>query len=1393
MPNKYAIGARESLGQMRPAGAVEDQEKVGFIRGFGESAVSSIPELFGAEPWENAQAFRDQNPWSGFASEMVGMAVPYMGAEAAVLKIPRLAKAVASGVKGLTGGAEALGFRGAAASPIWQGAARELVINAPVEASRLAVASTVYPENFDEVGWDVATSLGVAGGIGAGVGWLGKAKKRAKRAVIDGVEDFTANTWQLAALEEGAQVRGAADPVAFANDLERAALTDNPGKTGVKGAGQKIDYMQPIAEHPIEKGENLNSLLIPGKGLKGSNEPIRLIDPDGKNVNIPTGLNRQYLVENPSATKGRPKWLKPGQQQDIIDQLPEGIDSIRKLASTVQHPRYLTVIDKDGARELSGKLSLPGMMKVGKTSMIQDKNGLWFVAHRLSDGKGQAIGKGAGKIKVGETYLVGKMLDPGLLEPDAKKLSEMVTAPWAKQRAAYHAGRRDNIFSNADDAYLSIVNKQSMDRMKGMDHKEKVGYLAEKLGKIKADGVDLLDSKFNFKDSKNIQDMAESIAISLKPTSHLQLQNRDYAHYFGLMKNGQKTGEEWVRKAFFGAQKLKPGTSAARAIIGTGKSGREVVSGYKGHDPLVKIWEAFTEEENDLVTRMANADVLSPKMVQKLVADGSLSAKAGEAVEKARALNNDFVNDLIPVMDDAGHTGIEWLKNHLGIPRTTRGHMFAEIRDGKKLKHVAWGKNADEVEREARAVVEEAKAAGENWTFDPAKKRDFPTESSEALANLQRDMSKGIGKTTEDGEILARAMRRLSAIKSTTGKHPGIPISSGALKKRKNIPNVEGHAAPFTKDETLNAMYGHMSQLSKFGAMQNWQSRFGREAKDMLKGHDPKMFEDLMLKQRQYLGIESQFTNALNSKLRKVLPGDKPATAIAAAVNESIFALTLGLFNMSHAILNVLSPIQTVMPWIMHSATLPPQALADLMGHTITANAKGEARGLSAYVEPLKVMGSAVKLLGNPGEELGGLIERAINDGVFHPQLFEDWVGGQAKNRIGLFESFGKEGMVGFLRKLATFAGEESEKMSRLIAWNASYRVGKDIAGLEGDALYHFMKRAQEVTMFGYHTVDRANLTSGPIGSMFGLFKNWQMHFIGNMMQYAKLAVNEGNFGPLVWAGGSAVALGGLGATPLIAIADGLGNWENDANSSYLWMKENYSDHVPGTDTKMSDAAYFGLPAFLGVSLQASSTLPGTDVRNEVTSLMSLAMWNRAKMMYKTYEKADEFHDATGMNPFQDPNIRDMAMQATMPRFMIRAMSLTEEDYVRSMSTGYPQVRNVSPFGRLMHGMGVNVVEIESMQEASQVLYKHEEQMNAKVRGLGRAYYDAISNGDTAEATKVVHTALGLSIPLDKIARSAMAIKKREETGDILSRYSLAGQAEARSAMAQGETFEVPE
>lgn len=1384
MPNPFVQRSNERMAQRAYE---EEQQRIqsqpyqgNYLLDLGASAVSAIPEMVGAEPWERAQAFRTANPIMGTVSEFAGLLVPYLGAEAAVAKIPGLAARVAAGTGHATRGMEALGFRGAGESLVARGLAREAIVNAPVELGRVAVGALAYPEELEQTAWNAGVDLSLASGIGAGFGWLAKgAKSKGKAPKIEGVEDFTASTWKLNALEKGALVEGAEKEI-LANQLEREALEDNPGKTGIRG--KKIPYVLPIQGLSIEQTDALNSLFKPGKDeVKLSAAALEEGPPIVK-------FENQYFIENPSASKGKRKYLQPGKLDEVLEQLPPAFRTARDIASNIQYARLGTVHNTDGARELAGKLSNNGMIGVGQTAMVQERNGLWIVAHKIKEGTGRKFGKGPAQVRAGDEWLFGKMMDPGLLEPQAAAFRDQVTAPWAKQIAAVQPERNKNMFSDADDAFLDAVTKTDMERLSGMRTKqEKVNYLSEKFGKMKAETMGLLDNKFNFADSQSVKDLAESVLISLAPTSHLRRANREYDRLFGLMQNGQRTAEALVRKIVYGEKKLGAGRASARAVLGAGKKGVEA-TGWKGHATYEDLVfnKGMTDEEANVIIHLANANVLTKARADKLVKDGTISQGTADIIEEMRLINEDVVNEFIPVLDEAGQT-VEWLKNHLGIPMVPRGSMFVEVKGqggAGKLKHIAWGKSAAEAEREAKLIVEEAKANGKDWGYDKAQMRDLPGQTEQQMADLQKNVANTIGRSAEDGEVIYKAMRRLASIKATTGRNPTVPITSGVIKKRKGVTASEealsSGATKYSRSDLMDALHGHLSQLSKFTAMQNWQSRFGNVAKDALKGHDPKLYEDLNLKGRQYLGIASDFSRMLDKKLSKVMPGsmgNRPATAIAAAVNESIFGLTLGFANLSHAILNLLSPIQTVMPWIMHMAVLPRQEMADLMGHTVTMNGKGQLRGLSAFVEPIKVMSSAIRLLGVPPADLKELIDRALDDGVFHPQLFEDWVGAGSKNRMGLIESFKKGGVVDFIRKLGTLAGEESEKLSRLVAWNSAYRVGKDLAGLSGDELYRFMRRSQEMTMFAYHTVDRSNLFTGQIGSMFGLFKNWQMHFIGNMMQYAGLAINKGQFGPLVWAGGSAVALGGLGATPLIQLADGLGEWENEANSSYLWMMQNYSD-------KLADGLYFGLPAFLGVSLQASSTLPGTDVRNEVNSLFSFAMLNRASMLWKAVGEGWEYHQATGANPFSDPNVRDMFVAAAAPRLFIRAMSTTEDDYIRSMGTGYPQAREISPVGRMLHRAGMNIVEVERYQEASQELYAHEQKMNTMVRSLGRNYYNAMREDDYREMDRIVNQAIAMSVPLDKVARSAMTIQKREEQGDLLSRYSLSAQAEARSAVA---------
>jgi hypothetical protein len=1366
-------GADEDAMTPRAFGGTGKKEP-NYLLGFGASALSSIPELFGAQPWETAEAFRTANPWSGLASEMVGFAVPYLGAEAAVMKSPALAARLGGAVEG------SLGRLGMVAeeSPIMARVARESIINAPIEAARLASGALFYPENFGDQFTNVATDVALTGALGGVFGALSKGGgKREAREVIEDVGLFESPTYRLNAMREGKAVEHQ-DPTQLAADLEREVFTGNPGYSGVRGKDKPLDYVGDIPGVSPENKAGLNSIF---KLEKGQPNPVQSGVSEGMEDFIgplepepASGFSKQYFWEN-RTENGASKFLNPGERGEILAKLPEGLRTASDVAATFESPRLVRIHDEAGARAFAGLISMPGMQKVGKTFMIQEKDGPFVQIHKTNSGKGKKFGDGV-KVQAGDEFLVGKTIFPGRIEPQAQGLTDLVTASWAKNMKAFQPSDNKHMYNQIyDDLNAALPDKDfRAARLIRNDTKRK-NFIAEKLGAAKAGTKGLMDQKFNFGDSRSIQELSDSLSILLKPTNFLMKQNPHYDRLLILLKAGQDHAKRMTEQTMFGKEIIE-GTSE-QAL--RGKNVR-YESGYKGHLPWKQMSEGATDADAALITHYANADIATPAAFEKAVKDGDLTPAGQALAERLRALNQDKLGDIIPVLNEAGHADVQWLDNHLGIPKMAQGDHFITVTDAETgdLKHTAFGRNPKEAELNADLAIQEAGAEGQNWTRSKSKLRELSSEDDATLKELQATLSRNLEKNPTDVKILTKAMNRLAIIKGTTGKGPSIPITSKALQKRKGGASTADIKQP-TLDDLANAVHGHLSTLDRFAAQQSWRSRFGDTIPDLLK-HEPKLAEDLANKERQYLGIASKATNLMDRKLSGVLGttlGARPATKISAAVNEAMFGFTLGLVNPSHAILSLLSPLQTVAPHIMHMATLPIEDAARMMQFTPVIGFDGRPRGMSAWMEPIKVLQEAVKLTRHPPAELRAFHEQGLSDGIFRSQHIEEWSGGNSKARTTLTEAWKQGGLPRFIRKLSTVMAETSESLSRLVAFNAAWRIGKDFFGLEGDELYRFMVKSNETTMFNYGTVDRSNLFTGPVGSMFGLFKNWQMHFMGNMFQYADQAVNHGNFGPLVWAGGSAVALGGLGATPLIALADGLGNWENEANSSYMYMEKNFG-------STLADPLYFGLPAFLGVSLQASSTLPGTDVRNETSSLFSFAIMQRATMLGKAVGKGWEYNEATGNNPLQDSNVRDMLVQATAPRAMIRALSVVEGDYVKSMSTGYPMMdgENVGYVGKMLHGLGMNSLDIAKAQEASTVLYRHEEEMKSAISGLGRGYYNAVSDGDTEEAQRILHRVIAMHVPLDSVMKSAMAIREREEGSDILSRYGSLGQYEARKA-----------
>lgn len=1316
-------------------------EDPGILAGFLGSAVSAVPELFGAPPSQTAEAFRQQHPILGFGSELAGFAVPYLGAEK-IAQLPSVAPRLAAGVEGILGrfGLEA------AAAPVRAGITRELIVNAPVEASRLAVGSIVYPENQDL--WsDVALSYALTGGVGGLAGYLrAGGKALTKQAAVKGADLFLAPTHQLKMVLDGAPVANTT-PEEFIPQLRRQVLEEVP-PTG--GASKKtLDYVLPLEGMTAEQSKGVNSLFEAGRQLTEVAE--------GETPEL-TGLVKQYLIE------GRGKnQLRTGEQQSLLDMLPESFQTIDDVAKEVQYPRKVTVADKEGARQFSGIMSNPQWQKVGdRLHLMQERDGAFVFAYKLADGQGQALGKAAGRTKAGAQYLIGKTTNPGAFDPAAKKMADLVTAKWAKWGAAFAPARYADVFNENQDMFIKAMSVLDYHNMTKMPEGQWKQAFKEKLGRMMAKEEGLLDSKFGYKDSKTLQDMTDWAYATFKPTEFLQRQNPVYGRMFGLMRNAQRVADNYATRIMRGAAKTKPGSRMTRGVSG---KDTEYVSAFMGHEPINNIVtkENLTEDEVNLIWNLSGTDKLGDEGLEQLIKEGVMSPKGAQAVRELRSINEDVLGNLImPVFRETGHE-VDWLKNHLGIPHTPRGDLFYHVVDENgKIKHLAFGKTGAQAEREAKVVIEEAKNSGRNWKYEAASPKHIAAESEDALDKLHKQVMTNVQNTAEEGELIYRAMRRLSAIKATSGRNPTVPASSGMFNKRSGVSTSYGRER-VTHEDLLNAMDGHLRQLLRFAGMQSWRERFGSVAAHMLQKQDPKLFSDLMRKSGQMLGLEGKLTNWLNETMAPVLGstlGSKAATKTAAAVNEFMYAWNLGFVNPTFALLNLLTPLQTVAPWLAHMQVATREDLARTMFMDLMPD-RTSPTGVAAWLNPLKILGQSIQLMRAPTPELRAFFDQALDDGLFHPQLFEEWIGSHTRAQQ-TFKQAWQEGPWQLLRKGSTYLGEQSEKLSRLSAFNSAYILGKNFFNLEGDALYRFMRRGTEVTMYNYATIDRSRIFTGPIGSMFGLFKNWQMHFMGQMLQYSGLALSGRSFAPLTWTVGSALALGGLGATPLVAIADGLANWNEKGSNSFLWTQKHF-------DPLIGDAVYYGLPAFMGVSLQASSAIPGTDVRNEAASLFSFAIWQRSKQMADVVAQMAVDKATTG-NAFHDDNLKDKLVGATMPRAVNKLYSAIESDYVRSMTTGSPQVRDVSPFARMLHGMGMNTVEIEQWQDASRYMYKDQERRRDIVTGLGRAYANARMNKDWDELERISMRAIAAG-EFDSVLKSAATRLRREEEGDILSRY----------------------
>jgi hypothetical protein len=330
-----------------------------------------------------------------------------------------------------------------------------------------------------------------------------------------------------------------------------------------------------------------------------------------------------------------------------------------------------------------------------------------------------------------------------------------------------------------------------------------------------------------------------------------------------------------------------------------------------------------------------------------------------------------------------------------------------------------------------------------------------------------------------------------------------------------------------------------------------------------------------------------------------------------------------------------------------------------------------------------------------------------------------------------------------------------SERFARVIAFNAAYKLFKDVARIaDEDVLRLQAKRFVERTNYMYSSADRPLAFTTPLGSSLGLFKTWQMNFIYTMAEYANQGFNKGVWSPLMWQTIGTAAIGGAAATPLYWAADGAAQFFAD-KKLVQYAYDDWQDQA--------DGIMFGLPAALtGVSLSSLMTSPGANPVKDATQLFSFAMWTRAREAGGAVGAAMDNWRATGQHPGSDPDVRNMLIKSFAPVIVQRAMAI-DEDTIKNISTGLPSARGLSFYDKMLYAAGLSPVDVERQMVASDALYHDREKMKNATQAFGDALAEAYAEGDGPGADRIIQRIIAMGGDMSGALKSAATKGRLQE------------------------------
>lgn len=818
-----------------------------------------------------------------------------------------------------------------------------------------------------------------------------------------------------------------------------------------------------------------------------------------------------------------------------------------------------------------------------------------------------------------------------------------------------------------------------------------------------------------------------------------------------VAKEMLERGEQLAQRSTLGAPKRTAGNQREQAFLGPkwddngsiAARAREIGKNSEEWDGLIKTIQSGQGWRHGI--KQYGLTERGVQLLRKIEAEDLRLSKSIQAAERASGKPLDKI--------------FKPRENHFMLSRTWKGSWRVPVYNSRgNLVYIAGGNTKREAEKIADTMVAEKEGWRRSLAMNSTEMQDI-----ELLKKLQ-----------EKDVDFKEAMRMQQRM--TTPK-PGTP---GTFKARQD---VEGYQTEYSVDDFIRSMISHARRYRRYEAEVAIESIFKKDFQS-LQWDDPEAYKTLMQRMEKMYGREGEISKAINEAFDVPLSGllgKNSASRIVGAANKTLYRYALGFMNTGYAIATMATFIQTAFPMMQLINTLAlnaPQRLAKYTTYQPVFSEKG-ARMLGA-IDSFKIAKEAWRVLGDPDDALWKNLNRAAEEGVTDPRFIDEWVGQTAVNKQrfkGLLN--GEEGFSKWIAAAADTMPAVMERGARGHSFAMGHQFYKDVMGVtDPELLYRLAKDFTEKTQYMYSAGDRAQIFNGPLGGMFGLFKNWMSHYMGWMLAYTGEAIAYNNWKPLLWMMAGTSAVGGVGALPFIGTADDLSKAFND--EGMLISLYEMQGGVDPEGINWADTIYYGLPSLFGASIQGTVSAPLADPGADIVRMMSFAHLQQAQKMVAAWGPVTDAMEAEGRYFLADQEARRALLNALAPKTFVRQAQAWESDTLRSMNTGNALVTGMSPIQRIMWGMSLNPKEVEAQFEISRELWRNQEKRKERVGYYGQQLANMYQANELGGVKRLMFRATVEGIPLDSIQRSAQARMKRQQTGIIEAQFDAAVQVRMR-------------